>query len=499
MSLTTIVVPTVGRRSLTDLLAALAGQRRPVTAPVVLVDDRPDGPPLDPDELDPSGRLDLWVERSGGGGPARARNVGWRRSVTPWVSFLDDDVLPGPEWFAALLDDLAAAEEAGVPATQARLVVPAPRDRRPTDDERSTLGLADAWWITADMSCRRGALAAVGGFDERFRRAFREDTDLALRLGAESGAILQGARRTVHPVRQDDFWASVRRQRGNADDQLMRRLHGPAWRERGRAPRGIFRRQVATTALGLAAVAAVATGRRRTALLAGGGWLGLTVSYAVARVLPGPRTGDEVARMALTSAVIPPAACWHAARGWWRYRAEPPWRGIPALVLFDRDGTLVHDVPYNGDPAQVRPVAQAREVLDRLRAAGVRVGLVSNQSGIARGLLRRGQVDAVNARVEELLGPLDGCYVCPHGPDDRCACRKPQPGMIWRACADLDVDPAQVVVVGDIGSDVRAAAAAGAAGVLVPTPVTRADEVRDAPVVAHDLRAAADLILRGAW
>jgi HAD superfamily hydrolase (TIGR01662 family) len=68
-------------------------------------------------------------------------------------------------------------------------------------------------------------------------------------------------------------------------------------------------------------------------------------------------------------------------------------------VLFDRDGTLIVDVPYNGDPARVVPMPGARAALDRLRAAGVRVGVVSNQSGIARGLLTRAQVEAVNARM----------------------------------------------------------------------------------------------------
>src|SRR3954463_14430660 len=76
-------------------------------------------------------------------------------------------------------------------------------------------------------------------------------------------------------------------------------------------------------------------------------------------------------------------------------------------VLFDRDGTLVRDVPYNGNPDAVVVMPGARQALDRLRADGLRIGVVTNQSGIARGLLTRAQVDAVNARVEELLGPFD--------------------------------------------------------------------------------------------
>nr|WP_233140088.1 HAD-IIIA family hydrolase [Cellulosimicrobium sp. KWT-B] len=159
-------------------------------------------------------------------------------------------------------------------------------------------------------------------------------------------------------------------------------------------------------------------------------------------------------------------------------------------MLLDRDGTLVHDVPYNGDPAAVRPVEGARAVLDDLRARGVRLGVVSNQSGVGRGLLTRAQVDAVNARVEELLGPFDTWQVCPHAPDDACACRKPGPGLVLAAAADLGVEPWRCAVVGDIGADVGAALAAGATPVLVPTPVTRAEEVAAAPCVVPDLAAA---------
>lgn len=78
--------------------------------------------------------------------------------------------------------------------------------------------------------------------------------------------------------------------------------------------------------------------------------------------------------------------------------------GMLQAVLFDRDGTLVEDVPYNGDPAAVRPMPTARAALQRLRRAGVRAGVVSNQSGIARGLITESQVRAVNARVDLLLG-----------------------------------------------------------------------------------------------
>jgi HAD superfamily hydrolase (TIGR01662 family) len=203
--------------------------------------------------------------------------------------------------------------------------------------------------------------------------------------------------------------------------------------------------------------------------------------------------------MVLTSAVIPFAATWHTAKALWQHRQAEPWRGRPDLVLFDRDGTLVHDVPYNHDPELVRPMAGARQALDRLRAAGVKVGIVSNQSGVASGRITVDQLAAVNARVTALLGPFDTVQCCPHAADDGCDCRKPAPGLVKQACHELSVAPERCVVVGDIGSDVQAAVAAGATGVLVPTAGTRPAEVRAAPTVRVDIASAVDEILAGRW
>lgn len=167
----------------------------------------------------------------------------------------------------------------------------------------------------------------------------------------------------------------------------------------------------------------------------------------------------------------------------------------PRAVLFDRDGTLVRDVPYNGNPDLVVPFPRAAAVLRTLRRQGIRTGVVSNQSGIARGLLTPAQVAAVNARVEELLGPFDVWEICPHGPQDGCSCRKPEPGMIRSACERLGLQPCDVAMIGDIGADVEAAEAAGARAVLVPTAVTRVEETAAARCVAPDLAAAVGILL----
>ena len=167
------------------------------------------------------------------------------------------------------------------------------------------------------------------------------------------------------------------------------------------------------------------------------------------------------------------------------------------LVLFDRDGTLVHDVPYNGDPDRVRPVDGAREALLLLRARGIGTGVVTNQSGIARGLLSTADVRRVNERIDELLGPFDVWAVCPHGPDDGCQCRKPRPGMILQAAERLRTPAERIAVIGDIGADVEAARRAGALGVLVPTPQTLPEEITAAEHGARDLSAAVGAVLSG--
>ncbi|MEP9383802.1 HAD-IIIA family hydrolase [Nocardioides sp. KR10-350] len=491
----TLVVPTMGRPSLGVLLGALARQTVPVDAPMVLVDDRPDGAPLEVETP-----LDVTVVRSGGGGPARARNIGWRHARTPWVSFLDDDVLPAEDWYERLLADLGrldADPTREVAGSAGIVTVPLPEDRRPTDWERGTKGLETSLWITADLTYRRADLAAVGGFDERFPRAFREDADLALRLGADRGRVVTGTRRARHPVRPADDLASLRQQAGNADDFLMRALHGRGWQRRAAAPTGRRPAHLAITASAVTAVAAALARRRRLAAAGALGWMVGTAEFAWRRIAPGPRDPAEVRRMLVTSALIPVAATWHSARGAWRHRRARPWHGLPELVLLDRDGTLVEDVPYNGDPALVRPLPGVRDALDRLRAEGVRLAVVSNQSGVGRGMLTSDQVDAVNERVADLLGPFEGFYVCPHAPDEGCTCRKPAPGLLEQALCDTGVTSERAAFVGDIGADVEAAIAAGVRPVLVPTDATRPEEVAAAPTAFPSFTDAVHHLLQG--
>lgn len=483
----TVVVPTIGRSSLATLLRSLQG------LDTIVVDDRRrQTTPL------ATGGVPVRLLSTGGGrGPAAARNVGWRAARSEWVSFLDDDVEPSPGWAATLVRDLEALGSATA-ASQGRVVVPLPARRRPTDWERNVAGLADASWITADIAYRRAALELLGGFDERFRRAYREDADLALRAQRTGWNLTRGRRVVCHTVSPAPWWKSVASQRGNRDDVLMWRLHGDRWREEIGARRGEIRRHVFATSMLAIALWGIGGGtwRRVTAAM----WLASTSAFAWRRIRPGPSDPTEITRMTVTSVAIPPAAVfWRIVGlvGDRRLAKLPRPEEAVEAVLFDRDGTLVVDVPYNGDPRRVTPVPGAKRVLDRLRKSGLRVGIVSNQSGIGRGLIDRREADQVMEVVDEILGPFDVIVYCPHVPDEQCPCRKPAPGLVVEAAHRMGVDPGRCVVVGDILSDVLAGEAAGARAVLVPNQATAPGERRAVTHVARDLDEAADLVL--AW
>jgi histidinol-phosphate phosphatase family protein len=487
-----VVVPTVGRPSLPTLLRSLAEAAGPAPDRVVVVDDRPD--PAEPLRA----ANGVQVVRSHGRGPAAARNAGWRETTGEWVVFLDDDVVVPADWRERLGTDLSLAGP-DVAAVQGRIAVPLPAGRRATDWERNVRGLEHARWASADIACRRRALQAVGGFDERFPRAYREDSDLAVRLRRAGWRLVRGRRRIIHPVGPASPWVSLRKQRGNADDALMDRLHGRGWRGVAGAPRGRRPAHVAIALAGALAAPAAAARQRLLAACATSAWLAGTAELAWRRIAPGPRHAREVATMIATSAVIPFAATvsWLAGVAAAR-RERPPANGrLPDAVLLDRDGTLVVNVPYNGDPDLVRPMPGARDAVARLRAAGMPLAVVSNQSGIGRGVVTAQQVDAVNRRIEELLGPVGPWLLCPHHPDDGCSCRKPQPGLLREAARALGVDPARCAVVGDIGADVEAARAVGARAVLVPNADTLQQEVDTAPEVARDLEEAVDMLIGG--
>ena len=144
-----------------------------------------------------------------------------------------------------------------------------------------------------------------------------------------------------------------------------------------------------------------------------------------------------------------------------------------APVFVDRDGTLIVEKGYLSDPAQVALEATVIEGLSMLSAHGHPLIVLSNQSGIGRGILTREDAQRVNARVDSLLRghgiTILGWYMCPHPPDTQCSCRKPQPGMALEASRDLGLTLAGCFVVGDKRADVELAEAIGGIGILLST------------------------------
>jgi D-glycero-D-manno-heptose 1,7-bisphosphate phosphatase len=175
-------------------------------------------------------------------------------------------------------------------------------------------------------------------------------------------------------------------------------------------------------------------------------------------------------------------------------------------VYLDRDGVLnVELFDYVTRPEELVIIDGAGQAVRRLNEAGLTVAVVTNQSGIGKGRYTAAGLDAVHARlVAELAADgarLDGLYHCPHIAEDQCDCRKPLPGLLRRAADDLGFDPARAVLVGDTARDLQAAAAGGAAQILVRTGKGAdlearlpCDEVRP-EVVVDDLAAAVDWIL----
>jgi histidinol-phosphate phosphatase family protein len=140
-------------------------------------------------------------------------------------------------------------------------------------------------------------------------------------------------------------------------------------------------------------------------------------------------------------------------------------------VFFDRDGTLIVDHGYLSLPEEVEFVPGAIEVLQALQNQNFLLIVVSNQSGVGRGLITQTQADAVDGRFRALLAEngirLAAAYYCPHAPDARCNCRKPEPGLLRRAAEELQIDLSESYMVGDKTSDCEAGEAAGCRAVLI--------------------------------
>ena len=184
---------------------------------------------------------------------------------------------------------------------------------------------------------------------------------------------------------------------------------------------------------------------------------------------------------------------------------------LPKSVFLDKDGTLVENVPYNVDPTLIRLTDGALEALSKLHAAGFRLIIVSNQSGVAHGKFKEDELKKVEAHLRERLDeaniPLAGFYYCPHHPDGKvatysisCFCRKPNPGLLFQAAREHNLNLAGSWIVGDILHDIEAGRRADCRTVLIDNgneTEWRLSPLRQPHVRAANLLEAAEVILAG--
>lgn len=283
MPAVTVVVPTCGRPELlARCLAALEKQSLPREEyDIIVVDDS--------------------ALRSG---PAAARNRGWRQARAAIVAFTDDDTEPHAQWLENGLKTMQRAD-----AASGRIVMPIPA--APTDYERDAQGLERSEFVTANCFVRREVLERLGGFDERFRLAWREDSDLHFRL-LRAGARIAHAPDAVvvHPVRPAPWGVSLKQQRKVMFDALLFKKHRVLYRSRIRAA-GRWDYYAIVASLLFAGA-----GSAPAALV----WALLTLRFLLQRLRGASKRPAHVLEMLVTSILIPPLAVFWRLAGALRYR-----------------------------------------------------------------------------------------------------------------------------------------------------------------------------------
>ncbi|ODT46905.1 MAG: hypothetical protein ABS70_00090 [Nitrospira sp. SCN 59-13] len=247
-------------------------------------------------------------------GPASARNLGWRSARGGIIAFTDDDCIATPTW---LESGWAAIRSTGLSGVWGRIIVPIPEN--PTDHELCTKGLEQAPCATANCFYRKDALEEVGGFDERFTRAWREDSDLQFmllerhhRLAPCEGAVI------VHPARRAAWGISVALQRNNEFNALLYKKHPDLYRTllHASAPWNYY---VGVAAM-LLALGSLLAHWPAGIVLGMAVWLALTAHFCWHRLRVTSKHWAHVCEMVVTSALIPPVAVYWRLKGAWRYR-----------------------------------------------------------------------------------------------------------------------------------------------------------------------------------
>lgn len=318
-----IVVPTLDRPDLLErCLKALTVQQWPPQRYEILVVDDAASP-------ETAKQLQRWQQRLAQGpslryhtspghrGPAAARNIGWRHARGQVIAFTDDDTVPQPDW----LKHGMAAFAPGVIAVSGRVVVPLPAD--PTDYQRNESQLAQAEFVTANAFVRRAVLESLGGFDERFTAAWREDSELHFRLldraEARGERLVRAARAVVvHPLRPAPWGVSLRQQSKSRFNALLYKLHPRRYGDHiQHQPPWHYYLAVGLVLGGLAGWVLQAF---PVALAALAGWFTVTLRFCLCRLRHTSRRFGHVLEMLFTSTLIPFLSVYWRLYGALRFR-----------------------------------------------------------------------------------------------------------------------------------------------------------------------------------
>ncbi|HZS59244.1 MAG TPA: glycosyltransferase [Gemmatimonadaceae bacterium] len=294
-----VVIPTCNRTALLErCLTALAG-----TAEIVVADD---GASAETEALAEAFGARYVRSDPAHRGPAAARNAGWRAATGAIIAFTDDDTIPDPCW---VTNGVAAIEASGAGAAWGDVRMPI--GEQPSDYERDAARLEHAVFVTANCFVRRSVLVALGGFDETFTMAWREDSDLYFRLLDAGYRVVHAPDAVVmHPIRPAPWWISLHQQTKTAFDALLYKKHPERYRAFIRPP--LPRVFYATVIAGIAGLAGSAVG--------GIVWAALTAGFCAQRLAGTSHSPRHLAEVAVTSILIPPLSVFWRLRGAARFR-----------------------------------------------------------------------------------------------------------------------------------------------------------------------------------
>jgi GT2 family glycosyltransferase len=302
------VVPTRGRPPLLKqcLTSLLRQDFDPARYEIIIVDDGPHAATraavmeCAAPQKDQGPRI-LYIASPGPHGPAAARNSGWRAASAPIIAFTDDDTIASSNWLRKGLQAFGP----GVKAVWGKIEMPLAG--MPTDYERDAKGLESAEFVTANCFCPKQVLEQIGGFDESFRFAWREDADLYFRLLGLGGRVVHAPDAVItHPIRPASWGVSIKQQKKIQSDALLYKKHPLLYRQKIRAkPRWDYYVIVACL---IAAALALPLGHTMPATVAATIWLLLTLRFCILRLQGTVKTPSHIAEMLLTSAAIPPLA-----------------------------------------------------------------------------------------------------------------------------------------------------------------------------------------------